>query len=50
MNPFYEQQKQNLRTAILNTLTFPEHLHAHTEFLYDGSDRHGCLSAALPMT
>ncbi|MFR8170336.1 MAG: helix-turn-helix domain-containing protein [Marvinbryantia sp.] len=34
MNPFYEQQKRNLRTAILDTLTFPEHLHAHTEFLY----------------
>lgn len=34
MNPFYEQQQQNLRTAILNTLAFPEHLHAHTEFLY----------------
>lgn len=34
MNPFYEQQKQNLRTTILNSLTFPEHLHAHMEFLY----------------
>lgn len=34
MNPFYEQQHQTLRTAVLNTLSFPEHLHAHTEFLY----------------
>lgn len=34
MNPFYEQQQGKLRITILDTLSFPEHLHTHTEFLY----------------
>lgn len=34
MNPFYEQQQGKLRITILDTISFPEHLHAHTEFLY----------------
>lgn len=34
MNPFYEQQKGIFRTSIVNNLSFPEHLHTHTEFIY----------------
>lgn len=51
MNPFYEQQKQNLRISILNTLSFPEHLHAHTEFLYiqEGRTRVSVGSASYEM-
>lgn len=34
MNPFYEQQKGSFRITMCKNLSFPEHLHAHTEFLY----------------
>ncbi len=34
MNPFYEQQPGIFRTSILHSLSFPEHLHNHTEFIY----------------
>lgn len=34
MNPFYEQQTGIFRTSIVRNLSFPEHLHAHTEFIY----------------
>ncbi|MDO5539600.1 MAG: AraC family transcriptional regulator [Eubacteriales bacterium] len=34
MNPFYEKQEGKLRISINEQLSFPEHLHSHTEFLY----------------
>lgn len=34
MNPFYEQQAGIFRTFIVRNFSFPEHLHAHTEFIY----------------
>ena len=34
MSPFYEQQKGKLHIEISRNLSFPEHLHSHTEFLY----------------
>jgi len=34
MNPFYEKQEGKLRISVSEQLSFPEHLHSHTEFLY----------------
>lgn len=34
MHPFYETQPETFRIYISRQLSFPEHLHDHTEFLY----------------